>query len=830
MLYVVACWFLLVGDVVASPQDERFLAGLRERQLYELAERYCQRQLDRSGLSPARRVWFTLEMARSCADQALNSAPEAREQLWQRAIAALDSVAKQNPSPSDVVLTQVQRGLIALSRGRQLRAEAPLSLDSTGVQEQAKLHLRQAIEQLAHAAATVDTLQRQRVGRAATAEDSLGEPQLLALTRNVTYQQSLALMEQGLCYPADSADRLSSMQQAYERLGAIPALDDALDWQVQVARVATLRELNDWTSADRLLAELQRKQPPADVALLLRAERLQLLLAQKQLDAALREADALEQALPAVRPAELDMSILAVYLAAAQADRQANHAPEAERRQQQAAAVARRIEEQQTAYWGRMAEMTLARAVSGAPASADLEQLTRAAESYYRVGKLGEAIATYEVVVQRARETKQTDAMFAATLAAAAIEQQQQQFSQAAQRLHTLALASPENARASAAHLQAIYLMAQQLKPADEAAFKQYLAWLDEHLQRWPRGETADQARVWLGRLRERQRAWEPAIAAFRGVSPESDQYTAAVEAAVRCYLEWLDQLRRERQSTEALAAQAAAYCEQTITGPSGQLPAQWTSLQRDAAQWAAEIWLQYAGQQFARAERIVRAALAAPGETSAAWRESMNAWLALALAGQGRRDEAATTIAQAAAGNTSQMLALLDNLARLAAGATPEARAQLAGLSLRFIEQQPAATLEKLTPDQRRRFELNRAQAILDLGRRPDGLAAFEQLSKQLPRDAEVMSHYAQALLDGTDAANWQAALAKYRQLEQGTQPGSERWFRAKLGLALAHERLGNAARAVQIVQLTALLHPELGGPELKRQFDELLARCQRR
>ena len=58
-------------------------------------------------------------------------------------------------------------------------------------------------------------------------------------------------------------------------------------------------------------------------------------------------------------------------------------------------------------------------------------------------------------------------------------------------------------------------------------------------------------------------------------------------------------------------------------------------------------------------------------------------------------------------------------------------------------------------------------------------------------------------------------------------SKAGSERWFRAKLGLALSHERLGNPQRAAQIVRLTQVLHPELGGPALKAQFDALVRRC---
>jgi tetratricopeptide (TPR) repeat protein len=288
-----------------------------------------------------------------------------------------------------------------------------------------------------------------------------------------------------------------------------------------------------------------------------------------------------------------------------------------------------------------------------------------------------------------------------------------------------------------------------------------------------------------------------------------------------------LDDYRRKQMATRDLALAAGKYLEQVITGAAGTLPERWSPVARSAAQWSAQIYLEYTTDQFARAERIVRAALAAEGETSAAWREAMHAWLALALAGQGRHDEAAQSLAQAAAGDPAQRLALLDSLARLAATATPTARQQLATLALQFMARPPTGPAMALSDEQRRRLDLYEAQALVDAGRRDEGLNKLTALAAARPRDADVMERLAQTLLAGSTAADWTAALDKFRLLEQGTATGSERWFRAKLGLAMAHERLGNKSRAAQIVQLTAVLHPELGGADLKAQFDALAARC---
>jgi hypothetical protein len=46
---------------------------------------------------------------------------------------------------------------------------------------------------------------------------------------------------------------------------------------------------------------------------------------------------------------------------------------------------------------------------------------------------------------------------------------------------------------------------------------------------------------------------------------------------------------------------------------------------------------------------------------------------------------------------------------------------------------------------------------------------------------------------------------------------------------MALAHERLGNLDRAVGMVKLARAQYPALGGPEMHKQFEDLLARCLR-
>ena len=66
---------------VDRSSDQRFLAGLRQRRLFELAEHYCTGRLKEPELPDRRRVELTIERSLTLADWAVNSPPDRREPL-----------------------------------------------------------------------------------------------------------------------------------------------------------------------------------------------------------------------------------------------------------------------------------------------------------------------------------------------------------------------------------------------------------------------------------------------------------------------------------------------------------------------------------------------------------------------------------------------------------------------------------------------------------------------------------------------------------------------------------------------------------------------------
>ncbi|MGC3967962.1 MAG: hypothetical protein QM775_11510 [Pirellulales bacterium] len=173
----------------------------------------------------------------------------------------------------------------------------------------------------------------------------------------------------------------------------------------------------------------------------------------------------------------------------------------------------------------------------------------------------------------------------------------------------------------------------------------------------------------------------------------------------------------------------------------------------------------------------------------------------------------------------SADALPIVARLDELAARAPAADRNALATLVLRFVDllrplqnDLPQPWIEQAAPAE--------ARALSHLGRVAEARKVWDALASQRPRDAGVQEGYATFLLSQTDRDALALAAQKWRALEQATREAAPLWYRARLGTARAYAKLGDTDRARQIVELTAALHPDLGGPELKRQFEALLGK----
>ncbi len=748
--------FLLVGlaSLAAAEEgasDRRFLAGLRERGLYRLAETYCVERLKRPDLAESRRADLVIELSRSVAEQAASLPGKQRGPLWQRAGRVIEDFARQYPQSSRLPLVRLQGALGLLTRGELTRQEAQLTADAGPLLDEARSQLRAAIGQLGQLADEVERQLRERNLSGRTHPAQLSADQLASLKKNIQYQLARARRNQAQCYAADSADRANSLTRAIRLLGPLAKLDpaDPLALSSRIDLIKSHRLLADYDAARRMLDVLLEQQPPLSVELRARAEQIRLALATGRLPEAISLLSQRRQ-IDGTTSAELDYAWLEAYLAVWRAADDAGERAKAAQWQAKATEMVERIEQMHGPYWTRRAGLLLCRYVRASPDGGNLAMLVRAAEGSFRSGRPDDALAAYDRAAALAAKEGDAGRAFELDYIGATIEHQRNRHRQASARYRQLSMTTPNHPKAAEAHRLAIYHAAQVAKGQPQGSLDQYVAMLQEHLQTWPNAPGSDSVRRRLGQLCEHRRDWPGAIGAYRAVSSNDANYLQVVRAATRCYRAWLEQCRAAGHPTEQIAGDAAGWLESLIVTPDGRLPEHWSPLHRFAALAAARLRLDYTSAGCGRADAVLSAALSGAGDAPAQWKSAAE-----------------------------------------------------------------------------RTFQRIHAKALVEAGRDEEALAAYRALSAAYPRDGVIQEAYAQLLLGRDDRQSLETALAKWRELEKKSRSGSPRWFRAKYSIVWLHYRLGNKQQAAKIITLLQLLHPELGGPEMKARFVELLARC---
>jgi len=806
----------------ARSEDVVFLDGLRERGLYELAEAYCRRRLVEGDLAPRRKAELTVEWMQSLSEQAVRLPPAARGVLWGRAEAIADDFLAQRPANPFGTLVAFQAALVHLAHGELAREEATLAVSDAGGVDEARSELLAAIRRLELLAEEISKSPRGPEGQ------SLRADELAALGRNVQYQLARALQEQAQCFAAESPDRIHALRRAvrlFEDLAKLERPTDELGWKSRLGEVTCLGLLGERAEADKRLQAILALAPPEWVALQARARELRLALAAGEPGklAALVEATA-SPALPT--SAELDDARLEAAITLWQAAVQSGDAASTPRWQTEASRIVAQIQGRADPYWTRRAEMLLAGSLRAAAQSGDVQMLAQAARSSYLAGQTDEALAAYRRASDLA--ARQNDAAGALEYGrlAAAILQERGRHAEAMKQLRELALAYPDEPKAAAAHRAAIDSAAGWAKTGADGSLEAYADLLQEHLRRWPAGESAAQVRWWMGRLRQHQGDWTGAIAAYTSLGPGDPQFADAVAAVADCYEAWLAPLRAAGEPTGELAGRAASWLESVVRDASGEVPPGLDALGQLAVLRAARFWLDAPPEGFARAERLAGAALAGTPEGPAAWTSALGAALVAALAGQGRQAQADAVLQGISQAGPDALATLLEDLARVASGARPEVRKELAPLELRAIGMLGSG-LGGLDEAEQRRIGQIHAQALADVGRVGEALQHYQALAARWPDDAAIQQGRARVLSAQQDRPALEEALAAWREVQRRSRAGTSSWFEAKYALAELQYRLGRPRQAEEIITLLSVVHPELGGPAMKTRFERLLARC---
>ena len=271
---LIACSMQFSMTAWATPNsvEHRMINGLLRRRLFSLAERYCRDQLAVLDLSALKRAELTVELSRVFAERALHSGPGTREEHWKKGHEVIAEYLKQAGSRPLSVLTRRQRALIWLARGELARHESEVVAAAGPLLDLARRELRAAISELND---LDDALEKELIAAAQnnSAEAAVLNPDRLRFLQNdVRSQLARALMNQALCYPADTADRINSLNRAVRQYKPLAEVDVPIDWKSRIGLLACLRHLKDNTNWQRL-SRLYSAESPLAVEAELKLER-----------------------------------------------------------------------------------------------------------------------------------------------------------------------------------------------------------------------------------------------------------------------------------------------------------------------------------------------------------------------------------------------------------------------------------------------------------------------------------------------------------------------------------------------------------------------------
>jgi hypothetical protein len=214
----------------------------------------------------------------------------------------------------------------------------------------------------------------------------------------------------------------------------------------------------------------------------------------------------------------------------------------------------------------------------------------------------------------------------------------------------------------------------------------------------------------------------------------------------------------------------------------------------------------------------------------SAAWPEQRAAagrLLIVALAQLSRfaeSEQAARREAAASTADTGPLLEIVRLLDRSAAEAESDLKARRMGLLMTILVRPVAERAASLAPPVRAELRLREIRGLLFSGSESEARRAVANWSPSgLTTNPGLLRDLAETYFR---LETYELAIDVQRLRARQLPTGSLAWLDARYGLALAYFKAGKSKEALHLIDATAILHPELGGGDLRAKFIRLRQR----
>ncbi len=749
-------------------------------------------QIETAGLNVPRREELALEMAATL-DRAAQSStnPDMRRRRWAQAIELLDWFLKQNPSPPRERQVRLLAGVLRWAQGQSWKETALLAPSDPKVREQS-------------AAAFDDAIERFR----SVADGG----SVRALAENITFRLAEALADRADLEATDSAGRKSREAEALTLLEHSPA-EPSLVGFWHLLKADLLRRGGKPTEAERDIEAATRSTPPPPPRELV-AARVPLLLEQKKLTEALR----------CIESANLEPPVRGLWMVRLRLAQLAAALPERERTLV-ASELFRWIKELrgQIAPESRQAMLELARSRVEPEATQPAEAWEAIAEAYGLAGEPAKAGAAMVRAASRAAASGQVNAAAGYRVRGGAFFFQAGRFEEAERILASVVddqAAGPIRAKAGMLRTLALGRAVALRQPGASSTL--YAAALDRQIRDFPADPSTHEARFLRGQLALAADDGARARSLWSAIGPTSSRWLDAQLAVAELDRDELEvfELNPNRSRMVEKFGQGDRFLEKCIGQASSESDAADLLLARARLALTPLVGMPELARDLC--DRVKRL------PASAVQLYQARLYRMVAQVQIGRYVEAEREAQAHAAWRLATQVDVLLDAVRLvdecAVMADTDLRQRRFGLVQRLLVQPLLAAGEEFSDDNRRELAMRLTRARLFTGDDREARRSLAAWGGTPPAASDRLLRDLGDTYNRLELYSFDIDVQKLRQ--KNNAAGSPRWFDARYALALAYFRTGRIKEAAQLIDSTAILHPDLGGGTLHDKFIHLRQR----
>ena len=800
----IICLFILLLTAVGSARadrfderEKRFVAGLRSRQLLDVAESYCIEFLGRVDITTSDQAALTVELMQSRASQALIATADQKDSAWQSVWQTELDFESAYPRHPKAILITIQTALSRLSYAASIQQELSAEMIARG---DAELSRKTMIDQLRQARRTFEKVERdidrllpEQRAKSLT-QDELSVDQLTIMRSNVRYQLARCNLQTAYSYDKnDTINRTSIISDVLQRLSEVQnsvSPQQRIWWLAKITQIECLRLVGRNVDGWKVLNGLPEEERPTDLAsnileqrLLLAVARADVVWAQKHLNQS--EDQRLSDQSPQMDIAQMQAAVMLSDNAESNADRQ--------RWLDRAAKIVRDVQTRHGAYWSRRAGLALIEATGSSaglnahrPSAGQREILIQTAQQATRSGNNEDALRAWRNAIELTPPGIERQRL---QIHASKILEDLKRNRESAEILLTGAVEQSTSEIAAAMHLRGCWNLAQSDGRAD------LLIGLGQHIQMWPDHSTTEQAAIWLAAELNQQQDFERAIATLTNLRlPISTKIIGQLRTTF--YL-MQEQFSSDPERIKPLAKKIVEHLQQSAANALNATNAEMLTTT------TAEIALLSGCLDTADVGKIL-----AQHESKFPVDRQSDLQMYTSLLNALLNQDLAGAIGNLKTTSPSELdcrrlMSITRAQMKFNAPLDPERSIVVNEYLLAIVER---AQRNPLTIQQTTAWKFEQAKLLRATKKYKRSLALLRQLAQQFRSDAAIQLEYARVLTESEDTTA--DVLKVWRMLAQQLEPKTENWYEAKFNVGQALADAGNGDEAKKLLRYVEAVH----------------------